>query len=127
MNDLERKEYQRERKRKSRQKLSTGHKKLRTPRWLQVKLAKEKLKGKKVMLEIEKRRTELDELDEVQIFGKIYKKQDIRINGLFLEVEGIFPKVQYNLSEIQERLKGDSQLMSLIFTLAEKKDKSSSD
>ena len=79
------------------------------------------------MLEIEKRRTELDELDEVQIFGKIYKKQDIRINGLFLEVEGIFPKVQYNLSEIQERLKGYSQLMSLIFTLAEKKDKSSSD
>ena len=77
------------------------------------------------MLAIEKRRMELDEQGEVQIFGRIYRKEDIRINGGFVEVDGIFPKVQYSLSEIQERLKEYTQLMSLLANISEEKGDSS--
>ena len=57
------------------------------------------------------------------VVGRIWKKEDIRITGEFIEVN-VFPKVQHKLSEVLKREKGYSQLMSLLDTLGEHKEDS---
>ena len=48
-----------------------------------------------------KYRKELDEAGKVQLFVRTYKKDDLKINGQFLEVEGVLPLRLFELIKIE--------------------------
>ena len=114
MNDEERKVYQNERKNKSRQNLKKPSTKIKNPRWLQLQKAKERYIGKKVKIGQEKIRKELDDEGKIQLFGNIYKKDDFKINGKNLEVDGFFPQVKFDLKMIERSYKQHTQLTNLL-------------
>ena len=117
MNDEERKVYQNERKNKSRQNLKKPSTKIKNPRWLQLQKAKERYIGKKVKIGQEKIRKELDDEGKIQLFGNIYKKDDFKINGKNLEVDGFFPQVKFDLKMIERSYKQHTQLSNLLESL----------
>ena len=127
MNDKERKDYQKERKKKSRENLKKPNTKVKNPRWLQLKEAKERYIGKKLKIGQEKFRKELDEAGKVQLFGRIYKKDDFKINGKVLEVDGFFPQVKFDLRMIERSYKDYTQFTSLLASLGHEVARSNDD
>ena len=105
MNDEEKKAYQRERKKKSRENLKKPYIKVKNPRWLQLKVAKEKYRYKKYNICVVKFRKELDEAGEVQLFGETFKKVNLKINGQFLEVDRVFPLRRFDLQFLKDYTK----------------------
>jgi hypothetical protein len=117
MNDEEKKAYQRERKKKSRENLKKPYIGGKNPRWLQLKAAKEKYRSKKYNIGVVKYRKELDEAGKVQLFGETFKKVDLKINGQFLEVDRVFPLRKFDLQCIEMLYKDYSQLIDLLASL----------
>ena len=117
MNDEEKKAYQRERKKKSRENLKKPYIGVKNPRWLQLKAAKEKYRYKKYNIGVVKCRKELDEAGKVQLFGETFKKVDLKINGQFLEVDRVFPLRKFDLQCIEMLYKDYTQLIDLLASL----------
>ena len=117
MNDEEKRAYQRERKKKSRQNLKKTKIKVKHPRWFQLKSAQERYKSKKYKIGVAKYRKELDEAGKVQLFGRTYKKDDLKINGQFLEVEGVWPLRRFELQDIEGKYQDYTQLIDLLASL----------
>ena len=127
MNDEERKVYQKERKKKSRQILKKPSTKMQNPRWLQLQKAKERCIGKKLKIVQEKLRKDDDDAGRIQLFGKMYKKDDFKINGKNLEVDGFFPQVKFDLKMIERSCKQHTQLINLLESLGHEAIMSSDD
>ena len=117
MNDEEKRAYQRERKKKCRQNLKKTKIKVKHPRWFQLKSAKERYKSKKYNIGVAKYRKELDEAGKVQLFVRTYKKDDLKINGQFLEVEGVLPLRRFELQDIEGKYQDYTQLIDLLASL----------
>ena len=64
-----------------------------------------------------KYRKELDEVGKVQLFGRTYKKNDLKINGQFLEVEGVLPLRRFELQDIEGKYQDYTQLIDLLASL----------
>ena len=79
--------------------------------------ANERCKGKKLKIGQEKLRKELDNAGEIQLFGKIYKKDEYKINDKNLEVDGVFPQVKFDLKMIERSYKQHTQLTNLLESL----------
>ena len=75
--------------------------KIKNPRWLQFQNTKERCIGKKLKIVQEKLRKDDDDAGRIQLFGKMYKKDDFKINGKNLEVDGFFPQVKFDLKMIE--------------------------
>ena len=97
MNDEEKKAYQRERKKKSR----------------------ENLKQTNI--------DEAGEAGEVQLFGETFKKVNLKINGQFLEVDRVFPLRRFDLQCIERLYKDYTQLIDLLASLGHQVTRSSAD
>ena len=114
MNSEEKKEYDRERKKKSREANKSKPSKPKVPRWLQVKEANERYRGKKYMVAVDKFRDKLNEEGKVWLYEPV-KKSDIRMEGDMIVVEG--QRHRRRLEDVMKLCQNNKYLRELIDSL----------